>query len=484
MFLTKRQKEIYQYLKEHIRDQGYAPSIAKIGKQFKLSSPETVHKHLVHLESKGLIRKYQNLSRAIEIVNEESKDISPQEYKGQGRIVAGKSTEVLKKQDINLREKKKWLKEFPVKMNRVFFDHAKVSPLPRRVCDAINAFTNDACKNGTRNYKKWMEEVERVRGKFALLINGDVDEVAFIKNTSEGISIVANGLDWKTGDNVVIPDIEFPANVYPWWNLRRFGVETRMVKSKDGRVVFDDLIKQIDKRTRIVSVSSVECNSGFRNDLNRIGAFCRENSVLFCVDAIQSLGVLEMDVKRDNIDFLSADGHKWMLSVEGLGGFYISKNVLEKIYPVTVGWDSVVDAWDFMNYDFTFRPDAKRFEEGSFNTMSIFALGAALDLLEGVGIDSIQSGVLLQGDYLMEGLQKRDIKILNSRLQRERSGIISYEMESDPKIFSSYMLENNISLTVRNGLVRLSPHFYNGYDEADRFFDLIDSFSKRKTTVK
>ena len=367
-------------------------------------------------------------------------------------------------------------KEFPVKTTRIFFDHAKVSPLPRRVRDAVNAFTNDASENGTKNYKKWMEEVERVRGKFAWLINGDVDEVAFVKNTSEGISIVANGLDWNSGDNVVIPDIEFPANVYPWWNLKRFGVETRMVKSKDGRVVFDDLIEQTDKRTRIVSVSSVECNSGFKNDLNRIGTFCRENNILFCVDAIQSLGILEMDVKRDNIDFLSADGHKWMLSVEGLGGFYISKNVLEKIYPVSVGWDSVVNAWDFMNYDFTFRPDAKRFEEGSFNTMSIYALGAALDLLQETGIDSIQSSVLSQGDYLMEGLQKRGIKILNSKVQKERSGIISYELKAEPQQFSTYMLENNVSLTVRDGLARLSPHYYNSKDEADRFFDLLDSF--------
>jgi selenocysteine lyase/cysteine desulfurase len=162
--------------------------------------------------------------------------------------------------------------------------------------------------------------------------------------------------------------------------------------------------------------------------------------------------------------------------VEGLGGFYISKNVLEKIYPVTVGWDSVVDAWDFMNYDFTFRPDAKRFEEGSFNTMSIYALGTALGLLLEEGIDSIQSGVLLQGDYLMEGLQKRGIKILNSKIPKERSGIISCELAADPKQFLTYMLEKNVSLTVRDGLVRLSPHYYNGRDEADQFFDILDSF--------
>ena len=376
---------------------------------------------------------------------------------------------------MNLQEKQ-LRQEFPVKTNRIFFDHAKVSPLPRRVRDAVDAFTLDACEHGTKNYNKWMHDVERVRGKFARLINGDINEVAFVKNTSEGISIVANGLDWNPGDNVVIPDIEFPANVYPWWNLKRLEVETRMVKSKNGRVLFDDLIKQTDKRTRIVSVSSVECNSGFRNDLNKIGSFCRENNILFCVDAIQSLGVLEMDVKRDNIDFLSADGHKWMLSVEGLGGFYISKNALEKIYPVTVGWDSVVNALDFMNYDFTFRPDAKRFEEGSFNTMSIYALGAALDLLHKTGINLIQSRVLAQGEYLMEGLHKRGIKILNSKIQKERSGIISYELEHDPKQFTTYMLGNNVSLTVRDGLVRLSPHYYNSQDEVDRFFDLLDSF--------
>ena len=368
--------------------------------------------------------------------------------------------------------------EFPVKANRIFFDHAKVSPLPRRVCDAVNAFTEDACEYGTKNYKAWMTEVDRVRKQFARLINGDIDEVAFVKNTSEGISIVANGIDWKTGDNVVIPDIEFPANVYPWWNLKRFGVETRMVKAKDGRILFDDLIGQADERTRVISVSSVECNSGFRNDLNQIGAFCKERNILFCVDAIQSLGILRMDVKRDNIDFLAADGHKWMLSVEGLGGFYISKNVLEKIYPATVGWDSVVNASDFMNYDFTFRPDAKRFEEGSFNTMSIYALGAALDLLLEIGIDTIQSSVLLQGDYLVDGLQQRGIRILNSMIPKERSGIISYALTADLQKLTAYMAENNVSLTVRDGMVRLSPHFYNSQDEADQFFDLLDNFLK------
>ena len=174
--------------------------------------------------------------------------------------------------------------EFPVTANRIFLDHARVSPLPKRVREALTAFAEDASDNGTANYEEWMRHAERVRKSFARLINADPGEVAFVKNTSEGISIVAAGLDWRAGDNVVVPDIEFPANVYPWWNLKRLGVETRMVRAVDGRVLFDDIVAQSDQRTRVISVSSVECNSGFRNDLGRIGAFCKEKGILFCVE--------------------------------------------------------------------------------------------------------------------------------------------------------------------------------------------------------
>ncbi|GJL78499.1 MAG: cysteine desulfurase [Nitrospinaceae bacterium] len=369
--------------------------------------------------------------------------------------------------------------EFPVTQNRIFFDHAKVSPLPNRVRKVVNAFVEDASLFGTANYPEWMAKVESVRASYAQLINADSKEIAFVKNTSEGISIVANGLDWKAGDNVVIPDIEFPANVYPWWNLKRLGVETRFVHAVDGRVLFDDLAAQVDSRTRIVSVSSVECNSGFRNDLNRIGAFCKEKGILFCVDAIQSLGVLPMDVKRDHIDFLAADGHKWMLSVEGLGGFYISSEALDKIYPAVVGWDSVINAYDFMNYDFTFRPDARRFEEGSFNTLSIQAFGAALSLFHEVGVETIEQRVKRLGDQIIEALQRRGFKILNSMIPEERSGIITFNGAMDLKKFSDFMMENRVSLTARDGMVRLSPHFYNSENEIERFFDLLDRFRKK-----
>ena len=369
-------------------------------------------------------------------------------------------------------------KEFPVTEELIFFDHARVAPVPERVRKVVTAFIEDATRFGTAHYETWMVGIEQARKSFARLINAGTDEVAFVKNTSEGLSIVANGLDWKSGDNVVIPDIEFPANVYPWWNLKRLGVETRMVHAVEGRVLFDDLVKQVDARTRLISISSVECNSGFRCDLNRIGAFCKEKGILFCVDAIQSLGLLPMDVKRDHIDFLSADGHKWMLSVEGLGGFYISRDVLEKVYPVTVGWGNMVNAADFMNYEFAFRPDAQRFEEGSPNTMSIHAFGSALDLLLETGIENIEQRVMALGDTILEQLQKRGLKIYSSTQPEERSGNIAFVMNQDVSRLYDWMLENKVKITVRDGLVRLSPHFYNSEDEILRCFDLLDKYLK------
>ncbi|MFQ5674154.1 MAG: aminotransferase class V-fold PLP-dependent enzyme, partial [Nitrospinales bacterium] len=363
--------------------------------------------------------------------------------------------------------------EFPVVKNRIFFDHAKVAPISLRVRDAVRAFAADAAEFGTAHYAEWMRGVEDVRESFARLINADPSEVAFVKNTSEGISILANGIDWRDGDNVVVPNIEFPANVYPWMNLKRRGVETRLARSVNGRVPFEVIADRVDDRTRVVSVSSVEANSGFRNDLNRLGVFCRERGIFFCVDAIQSLGALPMDVKKDHVDFLAADGHKWLMSVEGLGGVYVSSRALEKIHPAVVGWDSVVNATDYMNYDFTLRPDARRFEEGSFNVMSIRGLGAALSLLHEVCVKNIEARLMALGDCILEGLRRRGLKILNSTLPGERSGIISFAAADLAKL-AAVMEKNRISLTVRDGLVRLSPHFYNTEAEVDRFFAVLD----------
>ena len=370
-------------------------------------------------------------------------------------------------------------KEFPVTEHRLFMDHARVAPLPRPVQAAITAFAEDACEQGTAHYPEWIKETEIVRSRFAKLINAESDEVAFVKNTSEGLSIVANGIDWKEGDNVVIPDIEFPANVYPWMNLKRRGVEVRFVKAVRGRVPFEQITAQVNSRTRVLSISSVEFNSGYRNDLKRIGEFCKEKNIYFCVDAIQSLGVIPMDVREFNVDFLSADGHKWMLSIEGVGGFYISKRVLEDIRPAVVGWDSVINSADYSNYDFTLKPDARRFEEGSCNTLGIYAFGAALALLEEEGIGNIEQRVLHLGDHIIQHLQKRHLKTLSSIEPGERSGSVCFAGDIDYKKLASYLIEHKVIVSVRDHFVRLSPHFYNTEEEIDRFFSHLDEFQKR-----
>ncbi len=366
--------------------------------------------------------------------------------------------------------------EFPVTRNRIFFDNARVAPLPLRAAKAAQDFLADSTEHGTANYEKWMQKSESARKLFAKLIHADTSEVAFVKNTSEGISIVANGVDWRRGDNVVIPDIEFPANVYPWWNLKRLGVETRMVKAVQGRVEFDDIVRQCDDRTRVISISSVECNSGFRTDLARTGAFCKDKGILFCVDAIQSLGALDMDVKKCGVDFLAADGHKWLLSVEGLGGFYVASDALEKIHPAAVGWSSVIDANNYMTYDFTLRPDARRFEEGSLNVMSAHMFAASLSLFHEAGMDAVEAHIMALGDLILENLRQRNIKIFSSTRPGERSGIISFTLETDLNALATYMNEKGVSLTIRDGLVRVSPHFYNTREEVESFFEFLDKF--------
>jgi len=369
-------------------------------------------------------------------------------------------------------------KEFPVSKERVFLDHARVGVLPTRVRDAIAAFGKDACEQGTANYLKWMHTVEETRKSFAKLINAQSEEVAFIKNTSEGISIVANGIDWQEGDNVVLPDIEFPANVYPWMNLEKRGVEVRWVKAVRGRVPFEQITAQVNRRTRVVSVSSVEFNSGFRNDLERIGAFCKERKVYFCVDAIQSLGVLPMDVEAWHIDFLAADGHKWLLAPEGLGGFYISKRVLDEVQTAAVGWDSVVDAANYGDYDFTLLPDARRFEGGSFNTLGIHAFGEALSLFHEIGVEAIAERILYLGDRILERLRERKLKVLSSCEAGERSGIVCFALPGDLKAFAQFLAERKVTVSVRDSFIRLSPHCYNNEDDIDRFFEYVDEFLK------
>ena len=300
-------------------------------------------------------------------------------------------------------------------------------------------------------------------------------EIAFMKNTTQGILIAANGIDWQEGDNVVTTAVEFPANVYPWWCLKeRYGVSTRMVPERDGRIYVEDIAAAIDERTRVLTISHVEFASGFRNDLAALGELCRERDIWFVLDAIQSLGVVEVDVKSCNVDILAADGHKWLLAPEGAAIFYCADERREQLINTNVGWASVVNPRDFLNYDLTQKPDATRFEEGSYNSVGLYGLKAAIDLLHDIGISAIKARVLELTGRLIAGLAAKGYRVITPKANADRAGIVIFESErhTPAEIYETLYTENIITAERGSG-VRVSPHFYNTTSEIERLLEVL-----------
>jgi selenocysteine lyase/cysteine desulfurase len=360
---------------------------------------------------------------------------------------------------------------FPVTRELAYLNHAGVAPISTRVQEALERYALEATRHGAFHYGRFYDaEIERVRERAARLLGAGSGEIAFVKNTTEGIGLVAAGLDWRRGDRVVTCDLEYPSNVYPWWSLRQRGVETVMLRGREGRLPFEQVEEALrSPRARLLALSSVEYGSGARNDLDALGALCRERGVLFCVDGIQSLGCLPVDVERSHVDFLAADGHKWLLSVEGCGIFYCARRVLELVTPRIVGWRSVVDNKNFDEYHTELQPGAGRFEEGTPNTAGIFALGAAIDLLLEIGIDAIARRVLSLTDRLVEGLASRGACVLSPRSEGEASGIVAFRLGDEPPEDTARRLRaRGAFVVVRRAAVRASPHFYNDEEDLER----------------
>jgi selenocysteine lyase/cysteine desulfurase len=365
-------------------------------------------------------------------------------------------------------------KEFPVTAKYVYLNHAGVSPIPASSAEAGIQVLTRARDEGAVRLRKWAETGNEARRRFAQLVGGDTEEIAFIKNTSEGLSIIAAGFPWKEGDNLVTSNVEFPSNIYPWMRLQSRGVEVRMVASREGRVRKEDLFKACDGKTRMIALSSVEFSNGYRNDLSGIGEYCRRHGIFFCVDGIQSLGVLPMDVKAYGIDALAADGHKWLLAPEGIGGLYVSRDVLEMIEPVILGWHSVANRFDFETYEFRLSPDARRYEPGSFNTVGIASLNASLELLLSIGIDRIRERVRRLTEAVIEGALKAGYEVLSPRNPEERSGIVTFRIPgADAVALSNELLARGFVCAPRSGGLRVSPHFYNTAEEVGRLFEAI-----------
>ncbi len=263
-----------------------------------------------------------------------------------------------------------------------------------------------------------------------------MDRIAFVDNTTNGLNILAQGIQWKKGDRILLNDIEFPANVYPFLNLERDGVAIDFVKSHDGIVTADDIIENVKPATKLISVSQVQFLTGYRIDLQKLGEFCKENKIIFCVDAIQGLGAIGLDIQKDNIDYISCGTQKWLMGLQGLGFIYISKNLQEKLIPKYAGWQSVKNAWNLLDYKLTLKENADTLQTGTVNTIGIYALNASLKLFSEFGNDEIEETVISNSKYFINELDKIGIKSFLINCEEQNiGGIVSFKHENSQKLF-------------------------------------------------
>jgi cysteine desulfurase / selenocysteine lyase len=365
--------------------------------------------------------------------------------------------------------------QFPVTVPWAFLDHAAVAPLPAPAVAALHEYAASLAANGVTAVGKWVARVAEVRKLAARLMNAaDPDDIYFVPNTTHGVSVVAEGFPWQSGDNVVLAAEEYPANQYPWMNLAHRGVEVRAVSSRGSRIAIDDLRAAMDSRTRVLTVSAVEFASGFRHDLDALGELCRDRGVFFFVDAIQGLGVFPIDVQKTPIDALSADGHKWLLGPEGAGIGYIRREWVERLHPIGVGAFSVVNPLAFSTIDFRMKPHAGRWEGGALNIPGITAMGASIELLLSAGVENVLQRVVELTDYLCEKATARGWQVFSSRADGEKSGIVSLV---HPALSAVEVMKrakaSGVVVNARADRVRVSPHAYNTEAEIDRFLSVV-----------
>jgi selenocysteine lyase/cysteine desulfurase len=378
-----------------------------------------------------------------------------------------------------------WRSQMPVTQNWAYLDHAAVAPLTAGGARAMVDFAAEASQQGDTVWPQWAAEVDGLRGDFAGLLNCDPAEIALIPNTSFGINVVAEGLPWQPGDNIVIPGGEFPSNVFPWQNQKRHGVELRIVDTgADGQIDVGALRNAIDDRTRIVAASWVGYASGFRIDLPACVAAAHEVGALFFLDAIQGLGIFPLDLQQTPIDFLAADGHKWLLGPEGAGVAFIRKQHLELLACVPVGWNSVRAAHHFGQAHWDLKPDASRFEIGSHNMVGMRALRQSLSLFRKVaavhGPAAIADRVLDLASTLDKKLREAGAITAVASSRDQRSGIVTFSLPGIvPNTIRKHAAENRIAVSCRGIGVRASIHAYNNESDIDRLVEVVQTLATK-----
>jgi selenocysteine lyase/cysteine desulfurase len=361
---------------------------------------------------------------------------------------------------------------FPyLKNDIIYFNHASTGPITSLVTKRLNNLLKEKSESKIDDYESFMLVYKETKNILSQMINCNADRIAFLDNTSNGLNVLANSIDWKKGDRILLNDVEFPANVYPFLNLKRFGVEIDFVKSENGIVTAEQIIEAIKPETKLVSVSFVQFLSGYKIDLDKIGDYCRANNIIFCVDAIQGIGALQIDVKKSKIDFLSCGTQKWLLGVQGLAFIYIDEELQKKMIPVNIGWLSVKNAWNLLDYNLELKKSADVFQSGTLNAFGIYVFNTSLHLFKDYGFEKVEEEVLSNSKYFLSKLNQVSINCLLSNCSdSELSGIVTIKVANAEKVFN-HLSEKRMICSLREGLIRFSSHFYNTSQEIDRVVD-------------
>lgn len=366
---------------------------------------------------------------------------------------------------------------FPITKRFNYLNHAAISPLPLPTLQAVESQIRDVHENGSVNFMDWLSTTEQARKLLAGILGARPEQVAFMRNTSDGLSTVANGLTWQKGDNVVTFRGEFPSNIYPWLRLREaFGVEVRMCEERAGRIDFDELARLVDSQTRIVAISQVQFASGFRIDLERLARLVRRHDALLVVDVIQGLGVVPFDVEVELVDVAAGASHKWLMAPEGMGYLYLSDRARERIQPTLVGWISVPNPEHFQNFEQGWNRGALAWETGTRPSALIYGLKASLELLTGVGVAHIARRLEELTDYLCERLKSRPgYELVSSRLVGEKSQIVCIRNTEGISAMALYhhFKQRHIITAPRGDRLRIAPHLYNTPEEIDQLVEAL-----------
>jgi len=372
-----------------------------------------------------------------------------------------------------------WRRQMPVCSTLAYFDNAAVAPISGPAAIAMTRYVEEAATLGDTVWPSWNANGHAVRSAAASLVHCEPSEIAIVANTTAGICTVAEGLTWRAGDNVIIPDGEFPSNLFPWMHLaERYGVELKVVPRRGDRVLVSDLIDAIDSRTRLIALSWVGYASGYRVDIDSIVQQAHRQGVLVFLDAIQGLGLYDLDVRKTPVDFLSADGHKWLLGPEGAGVLMVRGEHIASIRPSAVGWASVKAPHNYAKPEFQLRDDAVRFEYGSANMAGVAGLQASLSMFvavrERLGDDAIENRILDLVECLKEKLSSIGATTRMHADRGHRSGIVNFTVPGeDPSAIRARGLQQGVVLSVRDGGVRAAVHVYNNAEDLQRLIDVV-----------